>query len=156
MHYYWTIIKVGLVCIDRAGILASSDALGIQPDPDRPLRVHLKRIAENSLFSMATHTSEVELHEYLSNDLSWWPWHKYAVLLKTSGDTRGTPLGVGVILAELPPARSRGNDVKPPTESGTSVRLQTFQFTDNQTWFEYTMRVEDFQKQDLRPAWVVY
>ncbi|KAK7957988.1 hypothetical protein PG988_012836 [Apiospora saccharicola] len=86
----------------RAGILASTDTLGNRADPDRPLRVHLKPFAEDNVLRMAIHTKEVELQEYLRSYLAWWPWHKYAIL-KAGGDTREMPLGVGVILAELPP-----------------------------------------------------
>ncbi|KAK7926806.1 hypothetical protein PG985_003804 [Apiospora marii] len=67
---YWTFNKEGLVDIGRAGIFASSDTLGYKADPDRPLRVHLKPFATNNVFSMTTRTEEVELREYLNNNLS--------------------------------------------------------------------------------------
>ncbi|KAK7926807.1 hypothetical protein PG985_003805 [Apiospora marii] len=77
---------------------------------------------------------------------------------------RGTPLGVGVILAELPSARPRGkkgkskakSKAKPDDSPRRFGRLQTFQFADHQPWHEYTVKCEDIAIQDLKPVWVVY
>lgn len=96
----WLVNDDGTVLMSQVVVLACIDPIGAMYDNDSNTEVTLQPLQHDNLRLFDRNSQKVGVYDYLAT-LSWWPYAKYAILLR-EGNVASGSLAFGILLLQLP------------------------------------------------------